>query len=148
MSDEITPASVMTAFWRWAGVGILMLALIGGVIVGGWRLNWWFSNQNATRQAHQIRNGYANQQTLREQITQQIGNVDAEGVSIAQSAGDQGEVSALQSQRIATVNIACQDASQVTGDPLPVQQAQWVTANCLAGVIRPGSQYDNTNGGN
>jgi hypothetical protein len=50
-------------------------------------------------------------------------------------------VSALVSQRVATVNIACQQASEVTGDPLPAQQGQWVSANCQAGVIRPGSRY-------
>jgi hypothetical protein len=136
----------MTAFWRWFGVCLLAAALLAGLIVGGWQAGWWFSNQNNSRQAHMIRNGYANQQTLREQITTQIGNVDSETVQVAQAAGDQAEVSALESQRIATVNIACQDASQITGDPLPAQQAQWVSANCLAGVIRPGSRYDTTGG--
>ena len=144
--DEITPASVMTGFWRWAGIGILALVLLSALIVGGWQAGWWFTNQNANRQAHMIRNGYSNQQTLREQITTQIANVDALGVSIAQASGDPQEITALQSQRIAVVNIACQDASEITGDPLPAQEAQWVTGNCLAGVIRPGSQYDTTGG--
>ena len=131
-------------------VAIIAVAAIvvigGGVIVAGWQLNWWFSNQNATREAHQIRSGYSNQQTLREQFTQQIGNVDAETVQIAQAAGDPAEVSALKAQRIATVNIACQDVSEVTGDPLPAAQRSWAAKNCLAGVIRPGSQYDSTGG--
>lgn len=136
----------MSGFWRWFGVGVFALIVIGALILGGWQAGWWFSNQNATREAHQIRNGYSNQQTLREQITQQIGNVDAETVQITQAAGDPAEVSALKAQRIATVNITCQDAAEVTGDPLPSAQGSWATRNCLAGVIRPGSQYD-SNGG-
>jgi hypothetical protein len=141
---DISPRSVRRAAWRWSGTALGALAVVALVVLGGWRAGWWFAGQNANRQAHIIREGYSNQQTLREQITQQIANVDSIGVQIAQSAGDQAEVSALESQRIAVVNIACGDAAEVTGDPLPSSQARWVRSNCSAGVIRPGSKLDQT----
>jgi hypothetical protein len=33
--EDITPASVMTGFWRWFGVGILGIALIVAAVFGG-----------------------------------------------------------------------------------------------------------------
>jgi hypothetical protein len=143
---DASPRSVMRAFRRWSGVAVLALLLAGGVIYGGYLLHWWFAGQNANREAHIIRNGFSNQQTLREQVTQQIANIDAETVSIAQAAGNPGEIAALEAQRIATVNIACQDASEVTGDPLPASQQAWIRQDCLVGSIRPGSRYDSTGG--
>lgn len=145
---SITPTEVTVQFWRWFWVGVGALAVLVITIsvlhYTVWQQGWWFASQNASREAHVIRNGFSNQQTLREQITQQIANVDSETVSIAQAAGDPGEVAALKAQRIAVVNIACQDGAEVTGDPLPAQQQAWMNANCLAGVIRPGSRYDTT----
>src|ERR1039457_2255080 len=104
--DEITPASVMTGFWRWAGIGILALVLLSALIVGGWQAGWWVTNQDANRAAHLIRDGSTNQKPRREQITTQIANVHGLVVSIARASGDPQEITALQSQRIAVVNIA------------------------------------------
>lgn len=137
MSD-ITPGSVMSGFWRWFGVGVFALAVLAGLILGGWRAGWWFTNQNANRNAHLIRNGYSNQQTLRDQITQQIGNVYSMTTQIT-VATDQSQAAALKAQRAAIAGMACQDASEVTGDPLPAQQAQWVAVNCSAGAVSPTS---------
>jgi hypothetical protein len=50
MSD-ITPAGVMVAFWRWFWIGLLALALLCGLILGGWQAGWWFAAQNTNRQA-------------------------------------------------------------------------------------------------
>jgi hypothetical protein len=140
MTTDFGPVEAVTFFWRWFWVGVLALALLAALILGGWQAGWWFSNQNAGREAHQIRNGYSNQQSLREQLTTQIANVDTVTTQIAASK-DPNLVSALKAQRAGIAGIACQDASGVTGDPLPPQQAAWVTSNCLAGVVRPGSAY-------
>lgn len=143
---DIGPRDVQRFAAQWWLVAVIAAILLGGLILGGWEAGWWFAQQDVNRQAHVIRNGYANQQTLREEITKQIANTDAITLQIAQAAGDEAEIAALDSQRIAVVNIACQDASEITGDPLPAQQAQWVRTDCLAGVIRPGSRYDATGG--
>lgn len=140
MSYEFTPGNVANTFWRWFWIGVGALALLSLLIVGGWQAGWWFTNQNINREAHAIRNGYSNQQTLREQITAQIANVDTLTTQIA-ATKDANLTSALKAQRMAVAGIACQDAAGVTGDPLPAQQAQWVTVNCAAGAVRPGSPY-------
>lgn len=69
--------------WAAFGIAMVVAALAALVIVGGWAAGWWFTNQNTQREAHMIRNGYANQQTLREQITAQIANTDTLTTQIA-----------------------------------------------------------------
>ena len=122
MTDDITPSRAITEGFRWFPAvviyGILAFLLILGLTVAGWQAGWWFTNQNATREAHMIRNGYSNQQTLREQITAQIANTDTLSTQIAASK-DRNLTSALKAQRMAIAGIACQDAAGVTGDPLP-----------------------------
>lgn len=119
-------------------VGGLVAAvlLIGVLTFGGWEIGWWFKGQNVNRESHILRNSYANQQTLRDQITAQIGNVLSIGPQIAEepSAAPQ-----LKAQRAAIVNIVCGDAVQVVGDPLPSSQATFIKSNCLDGSINPSS---------
>ncbi len=127
---DITPGTVWAAFWRWFGVGVGVLALLGLLIWGGWQAGWWFSNANATRQNQQIQNGASNQETLRAQITYKIAD-----------PANSPMKSALKAQRMAIAGIACSDAAQITGVPLRSGQARWVKQNCLAGAVRPGSPF-------
>jgi len=136
----MNPGYPVRMFWAWFGTIAFFLLVIAGVVLGGWQAGWWFTQQNATRGAETIQNGYSNQSTLRAQITAQIANTETLTSQIAASS-DPDLISALKAQRAGIVGIACQDAAEVTGDPLPPQQAAWVTSNCLAGAIRPGSAY-------
>lgn len=126
-------------------IGIASLAALAGIVIGGWQLNWWLKSANANRTAHVIRQGYSNQQTLREQITVNIGTVLSVSTQIAESSGDPQVQGTLRAQRTAILAIVCQDADEVTGDQLPLDQQTFVQANCLAGVVNPSSSY---NGGN
>jgi hypothetical protein len=110
------------------------LALAGGVILGGWEAGWWFTNQNANRESHVIRNSYSNQQTLRDQITKGLGDVTDMDRQITQAKGDNAV--ALTAQRRAIANQVCQEAEQVTGDALPDDQASWVQDNCVMGSAK------------
>lgn len=119
------------------------LVILGVIVFGGWKLGWWFRNENANQESHVIRNGYSNQQTLRDEISKNIGQVLAVTTQISMLRPDeQDSAAALQAQRKQIVIITCQKAAQVTGDPLPADQAQFVTANCTAGAIKPGSEYN------
>ncbi len=126
-----------------ATVGVIVvIVLLVGLVFGGWALGWWFKGENANREARVIRQGYSNQQTLREEVTRKIGDVQTISVQIAQlGTTDPATTQALQAQRKAVVNIVCKDAEQITGDPLPADQDQFVTANCKLGSISPDSQY-------
>lgn len=135
---EFTPAGAARGFARWWWVGAGALAVLIAVITILWQVGWIFTNSDTNRQSHLNRSGYEYQQTLREQITAQIANTATLTTQIAASA-DPNLIAALKAQRMAVAGIACQDAAETTGDPLPAQQAQWVTANCQAGTVRPGS---------
>jgi len=126
-------------FWGCLSVFVAVL-IIAGITLIGWDVGWWFKTQNANRQAHLIRHGYSNQQTLRDEITKNIGDVDQITVQIAQTTGPLH--GALRAQRFAVAGIVCHDADQVTGDPLPQDQASWVAANCANGVVSPSSGYN------
>jgi hypothetical protein len=139
--DDITPAQVYRETGRWfgpvliAGLAILAICLVLGLV--GWQAGWWFTAQNATRQAEVTQNGYSNQVTLRQQITARLADVTSITVQIA--TADKSAIPALKAQRASIANIVCADAGQVTGTPLPAQQAQWASANCSAGSVSPSS---------
>lgn len=138
MSD-LTPTDVAVTFWRWFWVGVGALALAGGLVYGGHVFGWWLSAQDATHQAQNTQNGYANQTTLRQQVTSQLAQVESITTQIAEAGGDQSLVTALKVQRASIAGTVCEDASEISGTPLPSQQAQWVTANCTAGTVSPQS---------
>lgn len=141
--DDITPNNVYRETGRWFGPVAIVLAavfVIGlGLTFAGWKVGWWFTAQNATRQYQVIQNGVSNQDTLRAQITSQLATVTTITTQIAETGNDPAEVSALKAQRAAVAGIACSDAAQITGVPLPAQQAQWVSVNCSDGTVSPGS---------
>jgi type V secretory pathway adhesin AidA len=142
MSDA-RPSDVYRETGRWfgpvlfAGLAVLAIGLILTVV--GWQAHWWFASHDATRQYQLTQNGTSNQDTLRAQITTQLANVATITTQIAAAGSDPAEVSALKPQRAAVAGIACSDAAQITGVPIPAQQAQWVTVNCSDGSVSPGS---------
>lgn len=129
----------LTPKGKWYAVIGCVAAVVGaiflvGAIVGLWKLDWWVQGQNANAQSHIIRQGYSNQQTLREQITANLATVQGIDVQIAEvGPSDPAAIAPLQAQRHAVASIVCQDADEVTGDPLPADQASWVSANCSLG---------------
>ena len=76
-SDDITPGRVYRETGRWfgpvvvAGIAVIVAAAILTLV--GWQVGWWFTAHNATRQYQVIQNGVSNQDTLRAQITSQLG---------------------------------------------------------------------------
>lgn len=139
MSDDITPADVTAAFWRWFWVGAGALVVLGGLIYAGHVFGWWLSAQDATHQSQNTQNGYSNQTTLRQQVTAQLATVTSITTQIAEAGSDQSMITALKAQRMSIAGIVCQDASEITGTPLPAGQAQWAASNCLDGSVSPKS---------
>lgn len=139
MEDEPTPGWALAKFWEWFPVWAVMLIVVvmvgGGLTYAGHVFGWWLGAQDATHQAQITQNGYANQTSLREQIQNQFQTVTSETVQIAQAKNDPGMVAAIKPQREASANMICADAQEITGTPLPAQEAQWVTVNCLDGTV-------------
>lgn len=142
MYDDVTPHQVMRETGRWfpaavvVAVAVVALGLIVTVIC--WQAGWWFASHDATRQAQVTQNGYSNQTTLRQQVTSKLADVSTITVQIA-ATKDAQEGAALKDQRAAIAGIACSDAAQITGVPLPADQAQWVSVNCSDGSVSPSS---------
>lgn len=141
--DDVTPSGVIRETWRWfpaaVVVTVALLVLGGGFTFAAWQMGWWFSAQNATRQAQNTQNGYSNQTTLRQQVTSQLAQSEQVSTQIAEAGHDTALVTQLKVQRAAIDGQACQDASEISGTPLPQQQAAWVSANCLNGTLSPKS---------
>lgn len=141
--DDIRPAGVIRGTWTWFPAALTVLAAVlilgGGFTLAAWQMGWWFASHSATRQAEVTQNGYSNQTTLRQQVTTQLAAVTSLTTQLAEAGKDQSMVAALKAQRMSIGGIVCQDASQITGTPLPPQQAQWVSGNCLDGSVSPNS---------
>jgi hypothetical protein len=139
--DAITPARVMVGFWRWAGVGLLALALLAAAIVGCWQAGWIFARANATRQNSLIQHGVSNQESQEAQLTSGISTVLNITTQMTQASGQ--ELADLQAQRLGVAKVACQNAAQITD--IPAQQAGWVRQNCLDGTVNPASPLNHGN---
>lgn len=141
--DDPTPAGVTREIWRWfptwANALIVAFILIAGLTVAGHYLGWWLSAQDAAHQAQNTQNGYSNQATLREETTRDFAALTSIGVQVAAAKGDPSMVTELRTEQSATAGKVCAEAAQVSGTPLPAQQAAWVTANCTAGTLSPTS---------
>ena len=133
------------------GAGTLVAVIVGIVVIaalvfGAWQLGWIFTEANAKREgkletihAHNLRNGYEYQQTLRGEITTDIqGIIQIASQMVGQPAAEQ---EALANQRLSQLATLCSEAENVTGDPLPASQAKLIAANCTAGAVSPSSQY-------
>jgi hypothetical protein len=143
MYDDVTPKDVYRETGRWFGPALIValaVVIIGLVVtLVCWQAGWWFAQHNATRQYQLTQNGVSNQDTLRAQVTSKLAEVATITTQIAEAGNDQAEVTALKAQRAAIAGIVCSDAAQVTGVPLPTQQAQWAAVNCSDGTVSPGS---------
>ena len=143
--DDPTPAGVIRETWRWLPAWVVVLFVVlavgGAVTWAGSAFGWWLSAQDATHQAENTQNGYANQSTLRAQVTSKLADVDTVTTQIAGAGADASLVTALKAQRMGIAGIVCGDAAQISGTPLPAGQAQWVSVNCLNGDVSPQSTY-------
>jgi hypothetical protein len=141
--NGISPAGVAIAFWRWAWICAGVLALAGGFILIGWRVGWWFTAQDVTRQARVVQNNYATQEGYISAITDDVAQLD--GV-IASEPGA-ADASALRAQAIGIGNQACLEASYLTGSvPVTPTMKSWISGNCYAGAVSLTSPLRNGTG--
>ena len=131
MSDEITPATVWSGFWRWLSVGILALAVLGGVIYAGSQFGWWLQGQAIQHQSNNIRNNYATQESYVSQLSGYVSSID--GIAVQEGGTSGQQLADLRAQALGIGNQACQVASQIS-IPLGADSA-WVHANCSAGAV-------------
>jgi hypothetical protein len=148
MSDEVTPARTIIKIWQWSPVAVIgsivAFAVILPVVIIGWQVGWWFTAQNAQRQAHVVQSNYNVQEGYVSRISDDVGAIDA-NIATAGSTPDAG----MTAQNIHSGSDACHYASllvpgEVTVDP---SMAQWIRVNCAVGALAPTSTvYKGSNG--
>lgn len=95
-------------------VGTLVgLALIAGIIVGGYQLGWWLKGNAVNRNAAINRQSYEVQQTYREKALDDVTSVRAIDTQIANPAY-KADIAQLQAQRAAVVSQTCDAISRLT----------------------------------
>ena len=128
MYDDVTPQQVMRETGRWFPAAVVVLAallVLGlGVTLVCWQAGWWFAAHSVNRQNQIYQNSYGVQQA-------DIGSME-NAIGAIPSAADSAQANADAQQ-------ACRYAAQITS--IPSADAGWVTENCLAGAVAPGSQY-------
>jgi len=145
--DDPTPAGVIRGTWRWFPAWVVVIFAVmlvgGGVTLIGWQANWWFANQDSTRQAHLVQNNYNTQEGYISAIGNDVAQLD--GV-IAQEGGSP-DAAALRAQAIGIGNQACLESSYLTGSVgVPASMQSWIGANCSAGAVSPSSPLMNGSG--
>ena len=111
------------------GASVVGLIVLAGLIFGGWEAGWWFRTQNVNRTAHLFQNSYGTQSAYIEQLQNQITQIDAIDVQVADTNTPASEVTALQAQKKAIINQACGIAANITVT-MPSDEAQFAATHC------------------
>jgi hypothetical protein len=134
-------------YWRYksavkAILGVLAgFAVIGAIVIGGWKGGWWLQNASASHQYQIQQNGVQNQDTLRQQIDKGFVQIIGEDVQVVQAKGDTALIGQIRVEEANQAYTLCQQMEQVAGVPLPGDQADWYSSNCTDGSVAPASVY-------
>lgn len=129
--DDITPATVWAGFWRWLSIGILSLAVIGGVIYAGTQFGWWLQGQSINHQSQFIRGNYATQESYLSQLSNLIAQI--RGIAVQEDGANGQQLADLRAQALGLGNQACQLIPQIS---IPLgADSSWAGANCSAGAV-------------
>lgn len=110
-------------------VVIAAVAVVAGVVIGGWQLGWWAKQYSVNRNAHIYQTGYGAQSAYQEELQNLIVQIDGVQVQISEPSTPPSEVSALESQKQAMVNQGCGIAAKLTSAP-PNNLQQFISQNC------------------
>jgi hypothetical protein len=129
-----------------AAIGVILVLAV--IFIGGWKLHWWLANSAANHQTQITNNGVSNQSGLQTEISQKVNDIAGINLSVLQAnaAGEPSVVSSLDAQRVRLVEEVCNASAELTrGGYANPAGTRWISLNCLAGTIRPGSPYDAIN---
>lgn len=119
---------------RWILGGVAALVTAALVVVGGWDLGWWTATAATKHQLpiinaqnHNFRASYSFQQTLRDELQQELSDIASINVQITEFPAS---AAALRAQRAAVTTQACGQASQLTGGDIPANVQAFVSTNC------------------
>ena len=140
-NDEITPTRVFLGLGRWAWLAIIAGLMVAGLFIGLWQAFWTVSAADATKNYQVTQNGVSNQDTLRTNIDTGFGTLLREEAQVGADKTNPSLATDAQAEASNEANTICGWAAQVTGVPLPADQAAWVTQNCQDSGLSPSSSY-------
>ncbi len=101
----------------WVLGSIVGLALLAGIVVGGYQLNWWLRGQEVSRSARINQDSYGRQNALTEAVLRQQTELSNPNLPPA--------------QRKAIIAEMCHNAALLTGSiPLPLSTQQLIAKEC------------------
>jgi len=109
--------------------GIASIAIIVGIAIGGWQLNWWMANSSANHNAVITQNGLAAQTADIQESRTLVSEIYTINSQINSPATPQSEIASLQAQSAVETTQACALISNVTST-LPVDLVSFNSTNC------------------
>ena len=110
-----------------ATIGGLVLIVV--IVVGGWQLGWWATQNGQQRSVRINQQGLAAQSADIDQLRNEITTVTSIQVQIADPQTPASELPSLRSQANALTTEACGIADEIT-PPLPTDEASFAASNC------------------
>lgn len=101
-------------------VGVLVaLAVVAGIVIGGYQLGWWLREQRVNRGAEIRRGSFEYQETRRDEIVRQSGLLADIDAQLANPDLTAEQSSALRAQREAVARQLCNIAADLIGYTAP-----------------------------
>lgn len=113
---------------KWILATIGCLALLAGIVIGGWQLGWWMKSYSVSRNAQIYHNSYGAQSADEQQAQNLITQVSTIQVQITDPAVPPAELPALRAQENNIITQACAIIENIT-QPTP-DVVSFASQNC------------------
>jgi hypothetical protein len=109
---------------------VLAIIVVAGLAVGIWKLGWFVNEKNVQENSRIFRTSFANQERLREDLSEKVSEVRSIEVTIGELSGkDPEQEEQLAAQAAAITEIACHDSEQIS-EGLSPEQESFIASRC------------------
>jgi hypothetical protein len=95
------------------GAVVAVLALVVGIAIGGYHLNWWLAEDTTNRRTAVVNDSLSRQQALLDEAIDKVADVGRLDLLLATATPEQ--TTAIRAQRIAVVEQVCSAVGRLTG---------------------------------
>jgi len=109
---------------------IALLAVISGVVIGGWEAGWWFRQQDTTRTTDMIRHSVSAQNSYVDDVENSLTQLKALGVQLDDPNLDPAQKPGLEGEKTAIINQTCIVARKIDPSEMQPDIAQFLATDC------------------